>query len=353
MAFANTSASTSCTGFGLSEFGQTVDGWSNLGRRLGATLTYASVLTSAAHPKAINPAVRNDEADDEFNDATLADQDDQNVGDCADDDTSSADIFSEYADEKATSDEDVEDKENQISRPELGGGMVAQSDDGHHQDITLEQKLSCLTVPIDVDSDKETSFNESSDDDPQVLSADDSTSLGTSSEAESNFHALPGSGAPPGLSLPPWKKRTTPKLISNDSDSAADSEPGCSKAPRAPPWKKSSGLNSSLVGRSSPSPSAIAMKLDSPKGPKTIAPWRKQSAVTPSGGEQFEMPMDMCDEPKQPPGLSLPPWKSAQWKQRRSQEAQMVFEKTDTIDLGSVTIKSPPWKREERSMKDE
>lgn len=267
----NANATEFSPSLGLSEFGQTMEGWQTLGQRLGTTVDNVNML-------AINPAfLCDDESDDEFSEDSLGGKDpdkgsndgdqESNAGN-QESDKSAVDILNDFA----------KDMNEIITGDFTGNAFVV--------DVDTQKSVHAN------ESDKETSFNEGSDADPQNSSADDSTSLGTTSDVESEDITSLQMSAPPGLSLPPWKVRPRAPLVDASSrlESESDSEftDTISRGRRPwkiPPWKKAAGLRTAVHGEDA------LPAMSSP-------PW-KRHGVSKNDSEAVQAP----------PGLILPPWK--------------------------------------------
>lgn len=330
-ALMNANAEEFTPGVGLSEFDQTVEGWQNLGLRLETTFS-----TEAPMPNVfmINPAfLSDDESDDEICDDVVnkdldkgnvdADQEsnDGNQGSNA----STFDIFDDFATKDSSNYGDTESTGENPECNESVYDIDKESNDGtqEHLEVAKGGKIAGF---LPYDSDKETNFNDGSDD-PQTSSADESISLGTASDVEFPDQASLPLKAPPGLSLPPWKvrPRATEAYDSSENESASVSDirktsPYRSRPWKLPPWKKGAKEQVSSEGQAA--------------SPVSSPPWRKAklSDVT-------------SEAARPPPGLNLPPWKLPGWKQASKGEAAAELKAEDEGLFDQPASRIPAWRR--------
>lgn len=237
-------------GFGLSEFGQTVEGWQTLGQRLGTAFSAAALefVPATSH------AIEFDTGPNVFaiNPAYLCDDESDDDDDFSDDDE-------EQTSNESTADEECTegDQESIARKPEPKSIESVVDEEG--KDGKLDN-----TGLLTNDSDKDTSFNDASDGSLSLGTASDSedgsvTSLGMwkvppwrkaacQQAASDEDEALPATPPapltgrfqgpvrpPPGLSLPPWKLQ---KQVSSPEAATEVNTPTL----KLPPWRQRARL---------------------------------------------------------------------------------------------------------------
>lgn len=217
---------------GLAECGQTTEGWQSVAQRMGKAFSLPAkrynVGSFGSHMAGgdssllcLNPAFL---ADDE--------SEDEDSG-CND-----------------------SDKESNIDKSEIIEGDHVAIAELTCDIIGKVADVKGDTEPSLNESDKETSFNESvcswqqdkdvgwsSDSDPRSSSAEDSNSLGSASDVDSEDTSHLAIRPPPGLELelPPWKVASRFQTMSDTADSmssASESEGGSLHPSCVPPWKR-------------------------------------------------------------------------------------------------------------------
>jgi len=312
----NANAEEFTPGLGLSEFGQTVEGWQGLGQRLQTTFSTEATLSDVF---AINPAFfcDDDESEDEFGDNVLENdlqkakrnEDEQSNDGNQESNVSTVDSTEDFATKGSSNYGDTESSDENRDSNEILFDSDRDSNDGRPEAFG-----KCADSVAD-DSDKETSFNEGPDD-LHTSSADESISLGTVSDAETPDPASVSLRPPPGLSLPPWKVKPRVADLHDSSEDDSGSTHYRSRPWKLPPWKK-------------PVKPQVA---DTPVS--STPPWRKA-----------EPSIVSSEVAQSPPGLSLPPWKLPGWKQSSSGEAAADLIAEDEDSLQRPAARLPAWRR--------
>jgi hypothetical protein len=315
----NVNAEEFTPGLGLSEFGQTVEGWQGLGQRLEATFNTQATLSNVF---AINPAFfcDDDESEDESGDGVL-EKHSQNTNGNEDEQSNDANQESNVSTidslEKDTSNYgDTESSDENRDCNEILCDSDKDSNDGRNEAPELEKEGKCASSIAD-DSDKETSFNDGPDD-LHTSSADESISVGTVSDPEASDQASVSLRPPPGLSLPPWKVKPRVADLHDSSEDDSASAQYRSRPWKLPPWKKAANLQ--VAGEATPVSST--------------PPWRKA-----------EPSIVSLEVTQSPPALSLPPWKLPGWKQASKCEAAADLISEDEDFLQRPAARLPAWRR--------